>query len=74
MRYRVIGLVLMIVLGMFGFGGACDTIKNASEDICGPCGDITKGDTFISGDARIDGLFTAVGTLGKATADINASF
>ncbi|MCK9462363.1 MAG: hypothetical protein M0R80_22285 [Proteobacteria bacterium] len=66
---KVFSLFVIMVLAA-GLMSSCD----ASEKLCGPCGDITKGDTFISGDARIDGLFTAVGKLGTATADIDASF
>lgn len=49
---------------------ACEEISEA----CGPCGSVTTGDTTISGDARLDGFFKAVGTLGSATASIQADF
>src|SRR5689334_15675101 len=45
-----------------------------ADDICGPCGDITKGDVGISGDARLDGFFNALGTLNASTTAIKADF
>jgi hypothetical protein len=71
MRHRIIGSILIFALGAFGFGGSCSDV---TEGVCGPCGDIREGDFPVSGSARIDGLFKAVGTFGKATADIDASF
>jgi len=49
---------------------ACD----AAEKMCGPCGEVKMGDATISGDARLDGFFKAVGTLGNATASISGEF
>jgi hypothetical protein len=43
-------------------------------EACGKCGKVSTGDTTISGDARLDGFFKAVGTLGSATASIDADF
>jgi hypothetical protein len=70
MKYRMIGLVMVLVLGLFGFGGACDKLS----EVCGPCGEVTMGDSTISGDARLDGFFKAVGSLGNGTAKIQADF
>jgi hypothetical protein len=58
MRYRVIGLALVCAIGAFGSGGSCSDV---TEGVCGPCGDIREGDFPVSGSARIDGLFKAVG-------------
>lgn len=63
-------LAVMLLAGSMGLIASCD----ASEKLCGPCGDIYAGDNYISGDARLDGVFKAVGTFGKATAAIDASF
>ena len=70
MKCRKFGLVLVLVVGMFGFGGGCDDLK----EMCGPCGEVGLGDSTISGDARLDGFFKAVGTLGSATATIQGDF
>jgi hypothetical protein len=74
MKYRVIGLVMLVGIGVFGIGGACDSVTNVTEGVCGDCGTIANGDATISGDARVDGLFKAVGTLGSATASVQADF
>lgn len=70
MKYRVIGLVLVGVLAVFGFGGACDELKEA----CGPCGSVEAADGAISGDASLDAFFKAVGDLNKSVGKINAGF
>jgi hypothetical protein len=49
---------------------ACDELA----EVCGPCGKVELGDATISGDARLDGFFKAVGTLGNATASIEGEF
>jgi hypothetical protein len=54
--------------------GTISSCENPSEKLCGPCGDVYDGDAFISGNARIDGVFKAVGTFGNATAKIDANF
>jgi hypothetical protein len=46
----------------------------ASEDLCGPCGSIATGQLSISGNARLDGFFTAVSQLGKANARVRGDF
>jgi hypothetical protein len=71
MRYRIIGLIVILAVGALGLGGSCSDV---TEGVCGPCGDIREGDFPVTGSARIDGLFKAVGTFGTATADIDASF
>lgn len=70
--YTVPGLVL----GLVG-ASSCDKVAKAipgAEDICGPCGTIATGDVGISGDARLDGFFSAVGTLSGAANQIKADF
>jgi modification target Cys-rich repeat protein len=66
------GLGLLCGLAMTSAQG-CDP-ASVSEDICGPCGSIASGQLSISGNARLDGFFTAVADFGKATATIQASF
>jgi hypothetical protein len=63
-------LAVLLIVGASGIlmAGACD------DGVCGPCGELKYGDATISGDARLDGLFKAVGTLGTATASIKANF
>ncbi|HUT78358.1 MAG TPA: hypothetical protein VM285_11760 [Polyangia bacterium] len=65
---KVLGLVLVVLT--MGLIASCD----AADKLCGPCGDVYAGDDFISGDARLDGIFKAVGSFGSATAAIDASF
>lgn len=81
MRKLIVGFGALIVpalvagLTMTGCGEDSDNpLTGASEDICGPCGVVARGDVGISGDARLDGLFAAVGDLGKVTAQINGNF
>ncbi len=44
------------------------------DDICGPCGTLATGDVGISGDARLDGFFKALGTMQNTTAFVQADF
>lgn len=44
------------------------------ESICGPCGTVANGDATISGNAQLDGIFKAVGTLKMSTGSIKAGF
>src|SRR5688572_10467254 len=44
------------------------------DNVCGPCGEIAQGDVGISGDARIDGVFKALGNMQNATVSIKADF
>ena len=64
----------LVLTAMFALSAVAFTSCDAAEKLCGPCGDVYAGDDFISGDARLDGLFKAVGSFGKATAAIDASF
>ena len=43
-------------------------------DICGPCGSIAEGQVSISGNAQLDGFFTAVADLGQVTGSVQADF
>ncbi|MBM4361950.1 MAG: hypothetical protein FJ104_04670 [Deltaproteobacteria bacterium] len=62
-----------IVLGGLSLS-ACDQAKALSEGVCGPCGDVATGDFSVSGDARLDGFFQAVGSLQNATASVKGDF
>jgi hypothetical protein len=62
--------ICVLVLGLLGTVIACDEL----QEVCGPCGKVSTGDTTISGDAKLDGFFKAVGTLGAATATIQGDF
>ena len=46
----------------------------AAEDLCGPCGSIATGQLSISGNAQLDGFFSAVYTVDQATASIRGEF
>ena len=78
MRKLIVGLGALIIPA-FAAGLAvtgCDEASNSipGGDICGPCGSVVQGDVGISGDARLDGFFSAVADLGKATGSINGNF
>ncbi|HVU02000.1 MAG TPA: hypothetical protein VHE30_09620 [Polyangiaceae bacterium] len=79
MNRKVRGLFYTIpglVLGVVG-ASSCDKVAKAipgPEDLCGPCGTIATGDFSVSGDARLDGFFQAVGTLNNAANAIKADF
>jgi modification target Cys-rich repeat protein len=63
-----VGLGLLVgIVGVSVQG--CD-----ADDLCGPCGTLATGQVSISGDAKLDGFFSAVADLGKATATIQGEF
>lgn len=73
------------ILGLAGLGLLCGVAVTSVQgcdgdnglpggDICGPCGSIATGQLSISGNARLDGFFTAVADMGKATATIQGQF
>jgi len=66
----------MAVVGLGLIAGiAATSVQGCGEDgICGPCGSLATGQVSISGDARLDGFFTAVADFGKATATIQGEF
>jgi len=65
-------ILVLCIAGAAALGAAtgCEDILEA----CGECGKVSTGDTTISGDARLDGFFKAVGTMGSVTASIDADF
>lgn len=64
-------MFLGLAAGLFA---GCDEAQKASEELCGPCGDIAEGDVSISGVAQIDGFFDALATLRDASASLRGDF
>src|SRR5580765_4284579 len=67
-----------VMLGALG-ASSCDKIADAIPGadptaICGKCGTVATGDFSISGDAKLDGFFAAVGSLQNASASIQGDF
>jgi hypothetical protein len=83
MRKSVIGLVSLIAPAILGAAvtTGCDKAKEAAgaangafEELCGPCGAVATGDVGISGNAKVDGFFSAVASLNGAFVSINGNF
>lgn len=76
MRKLIVGLGALVIPAMVAglATSGCDEADKLNEGICGPCGSVLTGDVSISGDARLDGFFAAVGDLGKVTGKINGNF
>jgi modification target Cys-rich repeat protein len=68
---HVLAVLVAIGLSSFMMAGACD---DAAESLCGPCGSVANGDATITGNAEVDGIFKAVGTLKAATGSIRGDF
>jgi len=69
-------LTMVLTLGISGFimAGACEDVTDIAEGVCGECGKVSQGDATISGNAELDGIFKAVGTLKMSTGAIKGSF
>jgi hypothetical protein len=79
MRKKAIGLLSLAAPALIGaLAASCDKTNNpltkGAEELCGPCGTLATGDVGISGDAKLDGFFEAVGKIGDTTASINGDF
>jgi modification target Cys-rich repeat protein len=80
MRKKAIGLVSLAAPALIGaLAASCDKAGNnpladGAEKLCGPCGEVGLGDVGISGNAKLDGFFEAVGKIGDTTASINGDF
>jgi hypothetical protein len=79
MKKSAIGLASLLVPTLFGAMAttACgeDGLPNVpGADICGECGVVAQGDVGISGNAKLDGFFSAVADLNKAQVAINGDF
>lgn len=65
-----IGFVVVASAGVLALQGC----PGATDDICGPCGSIATGQLSISGNAQVDGFFSAMADLQAATGSIQADF
>lgn len=79
MKKYVYGLGALVAPSLIGMlvATGCSEDGNGlpgGDDICGPCGEIAKGDVGISGDVRVDGFFKALGNIQIATSTIQADF
>jgi hypothetical protein len=82
MKKFVCGLAALVAPSMIGAvifvgcgeNGTDSPLGSGGEALCGDCGTIATGDIGISGDARLDGFFKALGTISTATATIKADF
>jgi modification target Cys-rich repeat protein len=80
MRKNAIGLLSLVAPALIGaLAASCDKagdnpLGDAAEELCGPCGAIATGDVGISGNARLDGFFSAVAKISDASASINGDF
>ncbi len=73
MKKSAIGLASLLLPTVIGAVAATGCTE-ASEGLCGPCGEVALGDVGISGNAKLDGFFAAVADLNKAQVAINGDF
>jgi modification target Cys-rich repeat protein len=52
----------------------CDKASDITDDVCGECGEFSKGDIGISGNAKIDGFLQAVSSFDTSVTTLNAKF
>ena len=64
------GLASLTFAGCDGNGSPLPS----NDDICGPCGSIVEGQVSISGNAQLDGFFSAVADLGQVTGSVQTDF
>lgn len=63
-----IGLAVGVAMG-------ASTLQGCGENgLCGPCGSVVNGSVGISGNAQLDGFFSAVADIGSVTGSIQAEF
>jgi hypothetical protein len=80
MRKKAIGLISLAAPALIGaFAASCDKLgsnplSSTADALCGPCGTLATGDVGISGNAKLDGFFSAVAKISDATASINGDF
>jgi len=64
----------LVAVGLFA-GITATTVQGCDEGgLCGPCGEIGQGAVGISGSARLDGFFGAVGDINAVFVTVNADF
>jgi hypothetical protein len=66
------GSLLLLLPSLLGALPGTDSTD--PREFCGPCGLVAQGDVGISGNAKLDGFFSAVSQLNKAQLAINADF
>lgn len=64
-----IGLTVGAALGTATLSGC-----PGGGGICGPCGSVLEGSVGISGNAQLDGFFSAVASVGDVTASVQGEF
>ena len=64
--------ISLVAVGLIA--GSLSGCGDQAELLCGPCGTIATGQLSISGDARLDGFFSAVADLGTASATLRGNF
>jgi hypothetical protein len=82
MKKKTIGLLSIAAPVLIGaFAAACsqanaadNPLTQGSEAVCGKCGQLAYGDVGISGNAKLDGFFSAVSNVNNAVVSINADF
>jgi hypothetical protein len=76
MKKSVIGLAALLIPTLTAAMATtgCDKASELSDAACGPCGEVALGDVGISGNAKLDGFFSAVSDLNKAQVAINGDF
>ncbi len=79
MKKYVFGLGAIVAPSLIGamLASGCSEDNGGlpgGDDVCGPCGEIATGDVGISGDARLDGFFKALGNMTNVTATIQGDF
>jgi hypothetical protein len=66
-------LVTLLIIGVASFTMA-NMCEDAAEKACGPCGTIETGDSTISGNVELDGLFKAVNALETRVSSVKTDF
>ena len=66
----------LAALGLTAGLAASVTLAGCPGDqgLCGPCGSVVEGSVSISGNAQLDGFFSAVADLGQVTGSVQADF
>jgi hypothetical protein len=73
-KFGIIGAPAFLLATAAVSTNGCSSVSALGEDVCGPCGEVAKGDIGISGNAKLDGFFAAVSQLNNATVSASADF